>query len=955
VNRTATAIDGLFAQLPILLAYNVNVDTNVNAKDKIKKSSITSGTSRFTKKQNANLEPFEISYTMIRSGQLPIEDILQELATAINVQLSRHEQQFPFVSPDNFERCTTYADKILFFGISGCGKSRAIFEVIKGKTKSFEKIYIINPRNPVGEESGRVNLCELVNRFEENDIIVWDNFPDDLVKRDIDNAQTVLELISSKNVRQLLIALKPKYLELYRGILYKPPEVYAYEIIYNKNNIKDIVKLYGTTLVQFREVYEKYIAKDLDKISNILWQKEPTPLTVIDYYKELNDKSLLVIRAKAVNEGKERKQQPKIINAIQEAEKLLRRTEYNEHQFGFIANSKERQSEAEFLYTLKLCYELGLNRTASTIEQLQNGIFSSSNFASSNKDPSVSLGSWLYLSGIYYSMHDVPKESISFPDYVKLKIMRYLEASFAKITSNAKDSQINSIGLFFGRNIEFIQIDMEKHQSLPVQIVDYMKSKRYFETALGQGIGEIFLSLDSELQQAIMKTVETSVEFARGMVNGLGQNFPTLEKKRQQEILDTIKMGYALARFFGESVGQNFKFLSNELQNNIFEISEVNPQFADGLGMGLGYIYGTLDNWLQQKILQRAEKNSELTRGLGYGLANGFEHLTKEIQENVLTHMLQENSQIAMGLGMGFGYKFPVLPEGPQQEILKKVEENHEFAFGFAMSCGLALFPLTEDQQKKNFELAKVNPQFDLGLGLGFGYSFQYVPRELWKQYFERAKKNTWFAYGFGMGLSHSITSLSNDLRNEILEYIKTNGKMADGLGYGFGFIFLLLSKSFHDLVFEMMEKYSEFARGIGYGLGLLLKFLPRGLQQEVFERARKNIQFSTGLGISIGRLFPYIPKEFHETIFELTKTYSGCSYGLGIGFVRVLRFLPRGLQQEVFERARKDIQFSTGLGQGFGYIFNCLPGLQQDTIKRLIIEDSGFARGFGIGIGTSF
>ena len=44
-------------------------------------------------------------------------------------------------------------------------------------------------------------------------------------------------------------------------------------------------------------------------------------------------------------------------------------------------------------------------------------------------------------------MHDVPKESISFPDYVKLKIMGYLVANFAKITSTAKDSQINSIGL----------------------------------------------------------------------------------------------------------------------------------------------------------------------------------------------------------------------------------------------------------------------------------------------------------------------------------------------------------------------------------------------------------------------------------------------------------------------------------------------------------------------------
>src|SRR5215469_6446982 len=96
--------------------YQFQCECDVDTRDKIKKSSMTSGTSRLTEKQNANSEPFEISYTMIRSGQVPIENILQELAIAINVQLSRHEQQFPFVSPNNFERTTTYADKILFFG-----------------------------------------------------------------------------------------------------------------------------------------------------------------------------------------------------------------------------------------------------------------------------------------------------------------------------------------------------------------------------------------------------------------------------------------------------------------------------------------------------------------------------------------------------------------------------------------------------------------------------------------------------------------------------------------------------------------------------------------------------------------------------------------------------------------------------------------------------------------------
>ena len=137
-----------------------------------------------------------------------------------------------------------------------------------------------------GEKMGRTNLIDLIYQFTENDIIVWDNFPDDLVKRDIDNARKALETISSKEVSSLLVTLKPKYLEIYRGINNNIPESYGYSIGYNKERIKNIIRSYGASIRQFITSYKKYVENDLDKISNILWQKEPIPLTILNYFKE---------------------------------------------------------------------------------------------------------------------------------------------------------------------------------------------------------------------------------------------------------------------------------------------------------------------------------------------------------------------------------------------------------------------------------------------------------------------------------------------------------------------------------------------------------------------------------------------------------------------------------------------------------------------------------------------
>ena len=302
-----------------------------------------------------------------------------------------------------------------------------------------ENIFIINPRESIGDESGRIRIHELVNRLNQKDVVVWDNFPDDLLTRDVESGRKVLEIISVKDITNLLVALKPKYLEAYRGVTSKIPELYDYEIAYDKEKIKSIIMSYGRRIIQFMETYEKHVLPAIYQISTILWQKEPLPLTILAYYREVTDKQ------------SQRRDLGKSLDYVLEAEKLMRRTEYYKHQFEFISRLEDRQDDIEFLYTLKLCYELRLIRTPALIHQLQKGIFDSI----PPKEPSRKLRIWVYLCGQHYAMHDTPGEAIQFSKDVKLKIISYLTENFLKVVPR-EDNQIYPFGTFFGRNIDLI-------------------------------------------------------------------------------------------------------------------------------------------------------------------------------------------------------------------------------------------------------------------------------------------------------------------------------------------------------------------------------------------------------------------------------------------------------------------------------------------------------------------
>jgi hypothetical protein len=190
-------------------------------------------------------ETNEVSYSVLIVGdEQKHGDILQKVATLVNVQLAAEGSEIlPFTLFMNFDSAR-HSDKLFLYGPSGCGKSRAIFELVKEDLNNFKKIYFINPRNTVGNESGRIKILDLIGKLQEDDGVVWDNFPDDLVKRDLDNARDVLEVITSRNVKRFLVAHKPKYLEIYRDLHNGIPEFHICELDFNKGQIKNM-KSYG--------------------------------------------------------------------------------------------------------------------------------------------------------------------------------------------------------------------------------------------------------------------------------------------------------------------------------------------------------------------------------------------------------------------------------------------------------------------------------------------------------------------------------------------------------------------------------------------------------------------------------------------------------------------------------------------------------------------------------------
>jgi class 3 adenylate cyclase len=886
-------------------------------------------------------ESIDVSYSILIVGQEERPDMFQKIATLLNVQLGTEGSvTLPFTPFINFDSAK-HSDKLFLYGPSGCGKSRALFELVKQNLDKLNKIYFINPRNTVGNESGRIKILDLIAKLGELDGVVWDNFPDDLVRRDLENARNVLELISSKNVKRFLVALNPKYLEIYTDLHNRISEFHICEVAYSKEQIRNIIKSYGIEIALFRKLYQKYIEKDIDKISKILWQKEPAPLTILDYYKELTDRIQKV-------QGADVRQNTRPIDPLAEAEKLLRSNHYYEHQFALISNILQRQSDAEFLYTLKLCYESGLNRTTSYVLQLQKKVYDSI----PSSEPLQKLSTWIYLSGQYYAMHDISREAIKFKDYARVKIMNYLTNDFIQVVPKS-DSQIYLFGIFFGRNIEYIARD-DPRTFLPDNIYRFMKSKRYFEIGIGEGSGEAILSLNEDLKEEICRRAETDIEFARGLAESVGRRFPLLDESSQEQILDMINSGDPFARFFGESLGAFLDQLSMESQNRIFELLEKDVAFTYGIGCGLGYKFTSLERNFQTKIVKKAERNSDLTRGLGVGFGRAFASLDKTSQDELFTRC-ETNHEFAMGLGMGFGSYFSYLQQDLRTAVFGKSDKNNQFAFGLGLYVGFFFTSLSKDLQTDIFKKVERNFLLARGLGFGLGYSFVYLPKEFQKELFAKVRNDVNLADGIGQGLGAVFKHLSREFKEQLYLLCNTNIGFAYGLGAGIGYCFKYIGHTLREEVFQRAEQDGAFAYGLGAGLGRTFGFSPTNVQNELLLRIEKNQEFAKGLGAGWGFNFVYHYDELQNLAFRKTQDNPQFAVGLGMGLGRTFQYLSSEIMENIYEKMKIDSQFAVGVGIYLGQVFTYLTNEVQENLFELVNINSEFAEGLGYGLGYVF
>lgn len=949
----------------------------------------------------AEAEPIEVSYAVLSVDPSisNVEELLQKIAVIINVQLKFEGEHLPFVPFNGFDRVRR-EDKVLLYGRSGCGKSRGMYQIIREKIGHCKTIYIINPRKPVTNESGRTSLFLLAEKFGQEDLVLWDNFPDDLVKRDLGTAMKALQMISTRNIRNLVVTLKPRYLEmyskLYRNIYESVPELSPHEVTFSVDNFGQILVQYGATVEQFRELYYLEISKNTDLISKILWQKDPIPITILAFYKELL--------------SRQRAELSSARNVVAEAKKLLPATDYYENQFRILSDSEERRSDKDFLYTLKLCYELGVNTTDQVVKYMQQNIFGSS----PPREPLRNLSTWIYLSGRYYSMHDAVKEAIRFEDVTRKEIVSYMVENFLtdefKRKIGNEESLIHQLGIFFGKNIQFIPRKTTASQSfLPENMHEYMTKNLHFAVGLGLGCGESILSLDEEeLRQAILKQTETpeGIEFTRGLGNSLGHNFQLLKEEKykvyRSKILGTTYSGLPFARYLGESLGGGaFKDFPKELQDEIIELTERNNQFADGLGVGLGRIFGSLPATFQDRILAIAEKNSELTRGLGTGFGETFALLESTSQRNVFERA-RKNSEFAFGLGCGFGRVFDHFSVELQKQIYDLMENYGQLSYGFGIYSTLTnyhqynnvILSIPEDRKKqekaKMMNMSQKNPRFALGMGIGVGFSLGYLSEEDKGQLFNLAEQNSEFARGIGNGFG-LIFKQVKDLRMQLYEIANRNIEFACGLGIGVGFTMLYLDHELRSEVFAKAEYDSGFAYGLGYGLGYIFSYLEEEDRREILTKANTNSEFALGLGFGLGYIMPYLSQKLQDLAYDLSERSSEFAHGLGFGLGMIFKhlqqedrtcfltkaqenaeftlglgisigrnfqYLTKDERKEILTRAKENVKFAEGLGEGLGFI---LPFLQKNSsaytqlIFGLAQENAEVAKGLGAGYGRAF
>ena len=673
-NRVAITIDGQIFCLNLI---------NDNLQDPLIREKLTPIIERF-KVETSGRNPFiisrrslgkveelrlKVSCLIISVNKLDIRGTMQKLSSALNVQLLENNHEIPYVSPNNFV-VLKQSNKLFLHGRSGSGKSRAIYETICSEIAGYEKIYVINPNRVLGKNAFSEDIFQLSDRFDIQDCVIWDNFPLDLVLRSYNNAKFILEKLSLCKARKMMISLNPHYPHTYTEICNCIPEIDCQEIVYSVEDLESLTKSFGVNIDQFNSTYQRYVEEKVHDVATNLWKKEPTPLIILEYYKQLLDSH------SQLSNGS--------VNVLTEVKKLKSMTRFYENQFEYHRHSAQSPN-LHFLYTLKLCYEMGLDRDLGTLKRLQESIFQTD----MPTEPTQGLGSWVYLSGAFYSMHDIARESVQFSQDILLRIMNYFRDNHEIIQGD--ETTLYQSGNFIGKNISYLLSEKDP-MLLPHKLSILTQKGERTSSELARLLREMQKeSLNFDIISNLEKlggdlTISDLERFAND--TGLSERIPNIGE-------DSFSMG------FGYGLGQALLMLSKDVIDRVWNLAtgllKRNADIAIGFGMGLGQALPMLSQEIEgriwKKIVDIAIKNKYFGGGFGGEVAQFIESISVNDFENIL-YLTVRDYAFAVSLGMVCASRLlqRQLDSQMAQRIDQLLEKSASFRSGVNQILSLAIF-----------------------------------------------------------------------------------------------------------------------------------------------------------------------------------------------------------------------------------------------------------------------
>jgi GTPase SAR1 family protein len=586
----------------------------------------------------------EVSYIILEINHSDIQATLSKLNAEINVRIDSEtsqnrqllQDQLPFVPFAGFENLKN-KNKILLFGRSGSGKSRSLIELVKARlqetTSNIQKIYVINPVGNIMNIS-RATVSQIVNQIMDHDLIVWDNFPDDMnLAVDVKYGLHALATVSSARVKSLIATLNPTLLEKYRSRIEGINDyLNMQDVRYGQNEIKSIIENYGNDLTQFKALFDQYIKDSIDEISQILFNNEPTPFAVIIFLESLK---------KHYHENPQG-----AVDVIKHAKNFPTVSTYYEQQFEKILNS--RSNDADFLYALKFCSDLRLPRTLDNISHIQKILLGSE----SPDEPAKRLSIWIsqMWEGLvsYYFLHELAKRAIDFAEEKKPKVMRNFCDKIIEILEEYRENplSIRAVGRFAGQNIQFLPRD-NKQKLIPDNLSDLYESDDLFLLGLAEGCGSIIHLLNHDFQTKILE---------------LGYKYP-FSKFMLQLVVTTSEKLTSLHPSLREKLLKSF--VTGD------KVSYLNHAWV----VASKYTVDEEEAKLQAKMLSRIEKNKETESELLKVMRKEFSSLDKEWKEGVFELAEKENN-FAVCLGISIRRKFDSFDNSLQQELRQYINAN---------------------------------------------------------------------------------------------------------------------------------------------------------------------------------------------------------------------------------------------------------------------------------------